>query len=80
MPYTIVKFDVSMAHLLPHPQEEFAVIGKLVPRWSVIRANGSIFGPTTASQWDYADSAYFPAFWRYAILPSSGTPRRAGSA
>ena len=37
---TIVRFDASMLHLLPQPQEEFDIIGRLVPKydgrdWSV---------------------------------------------
>jgi len=40
MSYRIVRFDGSMLKLLPQPQEEFDIIGRLVPRydgkeWSV---------------------------------------------
>ncbi|MDR1328386.1 MAG: hypothetical protein LBK23_02145, partial [Oscillospiraceae bacterium] len=38
--YTTVRFDGTMLSLLPQPQEEFEIIGRLVPkydgeRWSV---------------------------------------------
>lgn len=33
MSYTIVRFNDTILNLLPHPQEEFEIIGRLIPKY-----------------------------------------------
>lgn len=61
--YEIVRFDGAMLHLLPQPQEEFQIIGRLVPRyddgkWSLSEELLDVLISKT-----YPDETYDPAIY-----------------
>ncbi len=60
MNYRIVPFDKTMLHLLPHPQQPFDIIGRLVPIYDGIKWNTTEYLLDIKREKTYPDDSFDP--------------------